>query len=232
MGMAQFVSVPDAAALLDLSSARVRMLVANGGLPAEKIGGRWLVERSGIEYRRGRRSAGGRRFEPANAWAVLAVASGDDLVGVDSGARSRARRALSLEGLESLAPRLERRAEVRRYSGHLGEVARIAADHRLVASGVSAARAVGLDLVPGSEADGYISDSAVDGFVREHALAPAYRSAANVALRVVPDRAWAQFLDGREHAPEAAVALDLADEADPRSQAAGEKLLTRLDQRR
>src|ERR1700760_3542884 len=126
--IAPLISVPDAADALGLSPARVRLLAANGGLPAQKIGGRWLVERSGVEKRRSRGSAGGRPFAPRNAWAVLGLASGDEGAGLDPVARSRLRRALALEGLSSLMLRLERRAEVRRYSGHPGEIRYILAD--------------------------------------------------------------------------------------------------------
>jgi excisionase family DNA binding protein len=225
----QFVSVPDAAALLNLSSARVRLLAANGDIPAEKVGGRWLVERSGVEHRRSRGSAGGRRFAPQNAWAILALVSGEEPAKVDAVVRSRLRRALALEGLGSLAPRLERRAEVRRFAGHPGEVARVLADRRLVGSGVSAAGALGLDLVSGEEADGYVCTSALGDFVQEHALSPASAVVRNVTLRVVPDEVWVDSLQGLVYAPEAAVGLDLAEEADPRSRAAGEALLARLE---
>jgi len=137
--IAPLISVPDAADALGLSPARVRLLAANGGLPAQKIGGRWLVERNGVEKRRARGSAGGRPFEPRNAWAVLGLASGDEVDGVGPVVRSRLRRALALESLGSLALRLERRAEVHRYSGHPGEISHVLADKRLVASGISAA---------------------------------------------------------------------------------------------
>jgi excisionase family DNA binding protein len=228
--MLDFVSVSDAADSLNLSSARVRLLAANGSLPAAKVGGRWLVERSGLEQRRARESRGGRRFSPANAWAVLLLASGEVVDPLDPATRSRLRRLLSLEGLVGLAPRLERRAEVRRYSGHPGEIAHLLADKRLVASGVSAARAIDLDLMPGREADGYIRASDLDAFVGEHALlAAAEASLANVILRAVSDDVWADSLAGRVHAPEAAIALDLAEESDPRSNSAGEKLLARID---
>lgn len=227
--LASLISVPDAADALGLSPARVRLLAANGGLPAQKIGGRWLVERSGVEKRRSRGSAGGRPFAPHNAWALLGLASGDEVVGVDSAVRSRLRRALALEGLGALALRLERRAEVHRYSAHPGEVSHLYGDKRLVPSGVSAARAVGLDVMAGSEADGYISESDLDGFVGDHVLFPAAAVDANVVLRVVPGDVWADFLKGRAHASEAAIALDLAEDADSRSRAAGKKLLGRLD---
>jgi Helix-turn-helix domain len=226
--IAPLISVPDAADALGLSPARVRLLAANGGLPAQKIGGRWLVERGGVEKRRSRGSAGGRPFAPRNAWAVLGLASGDE-VAVDPVVRSRLRRALALEGLGSLALRLEHRAEVRRYSGHPGEISHVLADKRLVASGVSAAQEVGLDVMSGREADGYVSGSDLNGFVEEHALFPVAAGDANVVLRVVPDDVWVEFLKGRPHAPEAAIALDLAEDFDPRSRAAGEKLIHRLD---
>jgi hypothetical protein len=230
--MAPLISVPDAAGALGLSPARVRLLAANGGLPAQKIGGRWLIERAGLEKRRSRGSAGGRPFAPHNAWALLGLASGDEVVGVDSAVRSRLRRALALEGLAALALRLERRAEVRRYSGHPGEIRHILADKSLVASGISAAQEVGLDVMSGTEADGYVSDESLDGFVRDHALFSAAAIDANVILRVVPDDVWGGFLNGRPHAPDAAVALDLAEDADSRSRAAGKNLLGRLDSAR
>ena len=227
--MSELISVPEAAAALELSPARVRLLAADGDLPASKIGGRWLVERNGVEHRRRRGSAGGRRFSPFNAWAVLGLASGEEVGGIDSIVRSRVRRGRSLEGLGALAPRLERRAEVHRYSGHPGEIGHVLADRRFVAAGISAAGAIGLDLVPGREADGYVRASALDEFVGEHALSPAVGSRPNVTLRVVGDDVWKAFLDGLPHAPRAAVALDLAEDADPRSRAAGMDLLGRLD---
>jgi hypothetical protein len=227
--IAPLISVPDAANALGLSPARVRLLAANGGLPAQKIGGRWLVERNGVEKRRSRGSAGGRPFAPRNAWAVLGLASGDEVDGIDPVVRSRLRRALALEGLGALAVRLERRAEVHRYSGHPGEISYLLADKSLVVSGISAARAVGLDVLAGNEADGYVRNSDLDGFVGEHALLPAAALDANVVLRVVPDDVWAEFLKGRPHAPEAPVALDLVEDVDPRTRAAGKELLGRLD---
>jgi hypothetical protein len=45
---------------------------------------------------------------------------------------------------------------------------------------------------------------------------------------VVPDLVWKSLAD-RPVAPLAAVALDLADEADPRSEAAGMKLVRKID---
>lgn len=227
--MAAFLSVSDAADALNLSSARIRLLAANGDLPAEKVGGRWLVEKVGVERRRRRGSSGGRPFVPRNAWAVLCLASGEEVDAIDAAARSRLRRALSLEGLDALSLRLGQRADLARYRAHPGEIAHLRADDRLKPSGVSAARLVGLDLLAGREVDGYVRASALDELVEEHALVPAAIGESNAVLRIVPDDIWDLFLAARPHAPEAAIALDLVEGHDSRSQAAGKKLLKRID---
>ena len=230
--MAAFLSVSDAADALNLSSARIRLLAANGDIPAEKIGGRWLVEKVGVERRRRRGSSGGRPFIPRNAWAVLSLASGEEVAAIDAAARSRLRRTLSLEGLGALSLRLERRADMARYRAHPGEIAHLRTADRLIPSGVSAARLVGLDLLAAREADGYVRASALDELVEEHALAPAAIGESNAVLRIVPDDVWDLFLAARPHAPEAAIVLDLVESHDSRSQAAGKELLNRLERNR
>lgn len=194
-------------------------MVTKGRLPATKVGGRWLIERSEIERRRRHGSLKGRPFAAHNAWALLALASGKDPEGVDPSSRSRMRRALALEGLEELGPRLERRGEFHYFDAHRGEIPYIIEDPRFVASGVSAAGAHGLDLVSGAEAEGYLRAEALEEFVADHALKPVGRGS-NLRLRTVPDRAW-HFLEGARVAPIAAVALDLAEDPDPRSAEVG-----------
>jgi excisionase family DNA binding protein len=213
--MVDLVSIPEAAIALELSAGRVHAMVANGRLPATKVGGRWLIERGEVERRRRQGPLRGRPFAAHNAWALLLLASGKDPGGIDPSVRSRMRRALALEGLGELGPRLARRAESYYFDAHRGEIPYIIEDPRFVASGVSAAGAHGLDLVSGSEADGYIRAEALKEFVANHALRPAARGS-NLRLRTVPDRAW-HFIEGARVAPIAAVALDLAEDGDPRS---------------
>lgn len=224
--MRNLVSIPEAASVLGLSAARVHALVVRGALPAEKIGGRWLIEREELERRRRQPSLRGRPFAAHNAWALLRLASGEDPHPVDPALRSRLRRALALEGLEALGPRLARRGEARHFDAHPGEILYVVDDPRLVASGVSAAGAHGLDLISGSEADGYVRAGELRDFVADHALRDG-APGSNLRLRVVPDRAWAQLEEARV-APLAAVALDLSEDADPRSAAAGRAALSKL----
>jgi excisionase family DNA binding protein len=213
--MMDLVSIPEAASGLGLSAGRVHAMVVNGQLPAAKVGGRWLIERGEVERRRRQGSLKGRPFAAHNAWILLCLASGENPEGVDPSVRSRMRRALSSEGVEKLGPRLVRRGESHYYDAHRGEIPYIVEDPRFIASGVSAAGAHGLDLVSGSEADGYVRAGDLEEFIANHALRPAAHGS-NLRLRVVQDRAW-HFLEGARVAPIAAVALDLAEDTDPRS---------------
>jgi len=220
------ISIREAAEVLHLSPGRVHALVASEQVPAVKVGGRWLLERKEVERRRRQGVLKGRPFSARNAWALLRLASGEDPGELDPSVRSRLRKALAVEGLAQLAPRLVRRAQPRYFEAHRGEVPYVLRDPRFVASGVSAAGAYGFDLVPGREADGYVGAGAMKKFLSEHALRPG-GPGANVRVRVVPDDAW-DFPIGAELAPRAAVALDLAEEADPRSTAAGRAALDSL----
>jgi excisionase family DNA binding protein len=226
--VSDLLSIGEAAERLDLSQARVRAMAASGQLPSRKVGSRWLLDATGVEVRR--RSGGhrGRPFSPANAWACLLLASGEKVPGIESGVRSRLRRSLILEGIEGLEPRLRGRAEVHRFRSHPGEIAHLAKEPSLVRSGISAARALGFDLMGGREVDGYIPAGELEAIVEEHALEP-LDGGANVILRAVPDDAAWRWIAGRSFAPEVAVALDLAEEADSRSAQAGRRGLERID---
>jgi hypothetical protein len=139
------------------------------------------------------------------------------------------KRALSLQGLEKLRPRLARRAESASFRAHPGEVAYLLKDPRLVRSGISAAGDYELGLVSGREADGYLQEGQLKKFVADHALEPAGLEG-NVRLRLIPKESWG-FLEGEQVAPVAAVALDLAEDADPRSAKAGRQALREVDGR-
>lgn len=223
------ISIPEAARTLKLTPGRVRAMAAGGQLPALKIGDRWLIERSVVEQRQRARAIRGRRFTPQNAWALLLMASGEEAPMLDPSVRSRLKRALALEGLGALAPRLQGRSQVSIYRAHPGEISYLLEDEALVPSGISAAGPMKVGLLASREADSYIPQSQLQRFIDEHALIPGGVDG-NVRLRVVPDDVW-QNLDGRSIAPPAAVALDLADELDPRTEAAGEKLVRQVDLR-
>lgn len=221
------VSIPDAARILKLSPDRVRALAVHGQLSAAKLGDRWFVERASVERRRREGAHEGRRFSPRNAWTLISLASDRPVEGIDPSVRSRLKRALSLEGLEKLGPRLARRAEVASFRAHPGEIAHLLRDPRLVRSGISAAGDYEFGLVSGREADGYLQERQLKKFIADHALEPAGLEG-NVHLRLIPKESWG-FLAGEQVAPIAAVALDLAEDADPRSAKAGRQVLREVD---
>jgi excisionase family DNA binding protein len=223
------LAVSEAANLLGVHEARVRALIAAGELEAVKVGGRWLLDEDSIARREREGSHPGRPFEAHNAWALILLASGGEPTGSPS-VLWRLRRLLSQGGLAGLRQRMRRRGEAQRFVAHPGELRYLADDSELVPSGISAARAHGLDLAAGNEFEAYVSADALPRVVKEHALAPADHGEANVVLRVVPAAAW--VLGGQPLAPYAAVALDLAESSDPRSARAGATALRGLDRKR
>jgi excisionase family DNA binding protein len=216
------LTVQEAASRLDLDPSRLRFLASSGQIRAEKVGRQWLLDERAVERRSRVSRRAGRPFEAANAWALLLLASGKRPKGVDPSALSRLRRLLRSEDFEALAPRLGKRGETNEFRAHPGEMKYVIGDKDFLATGISAAGALGLDLVSGSEADGYIAASKFGPFVKRHALARDEDT--NVTLRIVPDRAW-DLLRPEGVAPRAAVALDLMDEADPRSVNAGREAI-------
>jgi excisionase family DNA binding protein len=226
--MSELISVSEAAGELARDPSRVRALVASGQLPGVRIGRSWALDRAAVERRKRARPQSGRPFEPHNAWALLFLASGREVEWVDAGALWRLRGALYLHGVSGLGPRLGKRADAQRFHAHPGELSRVLEDGALVRSGISAAAERGLGLVSGDEVDGYVRSGELDRLRREHALEPEDVAGANVLLRVVPDSAWHLEAMGKS-VPLAVVALDLAEDPDPRSARAGAQALKSLD---
>lgn len=224
----EMLSIPEAAKQLDVSPSRARAMAAAGILPAAKVGKQWVVDPFVVAQRNRVAHRAGRPFEPANAWGLLSIASGEEPSWLEPKVSWRLRQSLKLEGLSGLIPRLSRRAHVAGFRAHPGEIKYVLDDPALVRSGACAAPALGLDLVPSAEADGYIREEDLASFKRVHALREAPRGEANVILRIVPNDAW-HLPPEDPKVPAAAVALDLVEDPDPRSCRAGEGLLVRLD---
>jgi hypothetical protein len=226
--MLDLLPVSAAADELSVHPSRVRALIASGALAAEKVGGVWLVDRASIAGRNRQQTSAGRPLSPANAWALLLAASGEELPsGLESSARWRVRRALEFYGLGALRPRLTRRAEPSSYWALAGELRALRDRSDLVLSGPSAAAAYDLGLVGPDAIDAYVPASHIASLRREHALQLMSGPESNVVLRAVPDGAW--LLRGRRFAPLAAVAVDLCSYADPRAARVGAELVARID---
>jgi len=226
--MPELVDVGAAARELDLHPSRVRSLIADGALRADKVGGRWLVHWDSVVSRRREPVPSGRPLTARNAWALLLDSSGEPLPDdVDPMTRWRLRQALRYQGLVAARRRLDRRARVHRLWALPGELRALRGEDVLVLTGSSAAGALKLELVAPDAIDAYLPARHVDEIVGAHALEQAPLSRSNVTLRAVPDEAW--VLNARRVAPQSAVAVDLASYADPRSSQVGMELLERLD---
>jgi hypothetical protein len=221
------LSVPEAASELGVNEARVRALLKARRLDGVKQAGRWLVDARSVDARKRAGKRRGRRLEPANAWAALALASGLDAPWVGPDVRYRMRRLLDAQGLAGLRPALAHRATPRRFRAHRGVLRELAGDPALAPTGISAAGAYGLGLVSGEEVDAYVPGEALGEVARRYALVPDEHEG-NVVLREL-DADW-PLAEAR--APLAAVALDLAEDDDPRSARIGGEALARLDAER
>jgi hypothetical protein len=227
--MPELISVPEAARELKLNPSRVRSLIADGSLRADKIAGRWLVHSESVAARQREPMPPGRPMAPRNVWAMLLAASGEPFPdGLDPAVRWRLRQALAHQGLVSVRSRLERRANVERYWALPGELSVLRGSKDIVLTGSSAAGVLGLELAAPDTIDAYVPAARLAELVDEHGLQEVDKAGQdNVILRVVGDEAW--LLDERDVAPVAAVALDLSFYADSRSARVGHNLLKQAD---
>ena len=162
------LGVGDTAAVLGVSSRRVRQMLSYGTLAGQRVGRTWVVDRADLELFKHQRPPVGRPWQPTSAWALLAVASGRGAA-LSASQRARARRRLET-GLEHLLGRLAVRAEPRRYYAHPSVVGMLAAAADVVRSGVSAANHYQLDLVVVDEFEGYVRSSVLPDLVDQLAL--------------------------------------------------------------
>ena len=218
------MGVAEAAVELGVSQRRVRQMLADGVLSGERVGRAWVIESDQLRQIENRRPGVGRPWAPASAWAVLALADGEDL---DLGPveRSRARKRLA-EGLGQVAGRLAARAEFRRFYAHPSVLDRLVDAPALVRGGISAAVEHGADLLARDGFEGYVLADDLDKLVAKYGLDD-QAARPNVVLRVVDDSVW-PFQPGQVVAGRAVVAIDLLESDDPRSRRAGADLMVDL----
>lgn len=203
-------------------------MIATGVIEAEKAAGAWWIPVASLARLEASQRPGGRPFNPASAWALLFLASGESVDWVTPKVYARIVRALKEQGLAGVFGKLVRRAKRHAYAAHPGELRRLVDRHDLMPSGVSAARLHRLGLQGGEEVEAYVAASAVEKIARHHGLAAG--SDPNVILRAMPDDLWA--LARRPVAPIAAVLADLAEHSDARARRMAREQASRLDRYR
>ena len=227
------VSVAQAAERLGVSVTRIHQRIADGSLPAERIGSQWVVdERSLLHVQE--LSKAGRPYSARSAWAVIA-ASGDDRdrVGVSGPAVSARARMQLKRLLEPAAEPVADEEVVRQLVVSLRSVFRNRAQRRLLRAApadlvdlkaddrLAMLVDLGASGIASPDVEGYLGESDVDGVVRDYLLVEADRDA-NVVLHVLPDAQY-PYPDSRLR-----LAADLAEHRGPREEARAAELLHEL----
>jgi hypothetical protein len=162
-----------------------------------------------------------------NAWALLALLSGEKASWVDAFSRSRLkRRAQNGIWVEKALQFSEARSEIYSWRVLPADLPKLQ-EYGLVRSGPSA-QVPGLDIVSmPNELDGYVNAKALAQMEKRFRPAKASENP-NVVLRV-PSQSW--ILSQGPVAPPAVVAADLLGHADNRVARAGRKLLQTIARR-
>lgn len=215
------IGVSQAADRLRVSARRIRAMIDQGLLRAEKVGGRWLLDSNALIGIDERRPRGGRPFSQAHALGALFLASKEDAPWLSDYEKWRIRK-YALPRLRRVIPRLNARARVRHLRAPSSLVARLMQDQRLIRSGVSAAENFGAPVIARDVLDGYYPEARLAELVHRYALPEVPEASANLILRGVDE---ALSLGARREMPIAVVAADLLQSSDARVRRAGRRLL-------
>ncbi len=221
----ELLSVPDAARHLGVTDQRVRALIRDGVIDAQRVGGRWVLQARAVEDRLRASRAPGRPFNQSVSWALLHLIVGEAPEWLSASHQSQLKRRLRTSPRAELVAKLKSRAELRRYRAHPASIDRLAEEPELHEAGVSAAAAHGADVSSLGELEAYVSSSNWSGLERSYPLG-ARSEAPNLFIHVTED---GERLPANSSAVwSLVVALDLIEADDGRSQRAGQELLDRL----
>ncbi len=217
------LTVDQAATRLGVSAQEVRRLVRAGTLPATRVGRTLVLTEDAVDERARMPVGPGRVLSASAAWATLWELSGERADWLDRPARSRLAARLESSDAEQVVAAVRDRAErlplrvLRSYRD------RVLDADGVVVSGITAAEAVGADVVTAEAVvEFYCTAATLGGLRREFGLSD--RGEPNLVVRV--PRFGDLPLTGRAHMPAAVVAVDLAESADVRTRRAGLDLLT------
>lgn len=242
--MSDLLDVRDAAHELGVSPERVRQLIDDGELAAERIAHVWAVHTDSVHRRAQVDVASGRPWAARQVWRLAAMvdlalrgrdedaASYNRAIGPQAAWRLR-RYCADLadeDDPRNVAWRLRGRADeiIERY-GHPSVLEELADDPRLWVSGAHAAAERGVDLVPDEFVDAYAHPSHLADVIAGCRLVQG-EGQPNVRLRVVDKvESWQQVPVPDDHgAPLLLVAADLSERADARSSVAADRLWGQL----
>lgn len=214
------MSVAEAAKQLGRSEQRVRQLLAAGELPGAKVGGHWVLEESAVQ--RSQRLPR-RPMSSSMIWELL-HADPERIAGLRPPERqritARLRELLAAPDPASLLRSWSRnRGQTSQWQVAARDLKDLAADHRIIASGISDPRA---GISSSKELEAYIEKSDLRPLAQDYLLVENPRSP-NVVLHVIDGP-----LDRDQRLPILAVAADLADRDRPRENNEANRLVAGL----
>jgi excisionase family DNA binding protein len=249
--MAQLMDVREAAQHLGVSPHRVRQLIEQGDLKAQRVGRFWVLDRADVRRRAVLDVPDGRPYAARQVWRMgdLAdvLAEGESHAGLASALnqaisrqdRWQLRRYLADLATEddtrNVAWRLRDRSDrvVERYA-HPSVLEDLVDDPRVVVSGAHAAAGRGEDLVPDAFLQAYLAQEDVGQVVADHGLIEV-SDGPNVRLRVADEvGAWRDRRanlhpdKAPEFAPSLLVIADLAERDDARAASVADAMWARL----
>ena len=225
------VSVAEAARRLGVGVPRIHQRIADGSLRAERLGSQWVIDELSL-LRVAEHQAAGRPLSARSAWAIIALAEGDDeaLAALAPSERSRAK--ARLDDLLSLVAKPARSEQ---------DVRRVASALRLMfrnRAAIMPRKAAAADLpelreasrwesvmspaasgIASGDIDGYLAGHHVASVSRDYLLLPVEEADANVLIRVPPE-GQKSYVHSRLR-----LAVDLADQRGPREELRAAELL-------
>lgn len=216
------LTVAQAAARLGVGQEQVRRLARCGKLPAYKVGRTIVLDDDAVDRRARLPIKAGRGLAPRTAWAALWLLSQDEVDWLTAADRSRLRSRLRSWNAEQVVTAERSRAD--RYDLRVlpAYLDRVLGAEGVVASGMSAAAAVGADVVAATAAaEVYCAAETLAALRRDLSLSD--RGETNLVVRV--PRYDRLLLAGYTDMPSAVVAVDLAESVDVRTRRAGLTLL-------
>jgi excisionase family DNA binding protein len=224
------VSVAEAARRLGVGVPRIHKRIADGSLRAQRIGSQWVVDELSL-LRVAERREPGRPLSARSAWAIVALAEGDEeaLSALAPVERSRAK--ARLDDLLSLVAEPSREEDdVRRIASALRLLFRNRAARELRKAAVAdlpklredprwqSLMSPAVSGIASSDIDGYLAASDVEPVSRESLLMPADADA-NVVIHVLPEGQKAYSESSLQ------LAADLAEQRGPREELRAAELL-------
>lgn len=208
MASARLLPVSEVADRLHLSRRRVRQLIDQRVLRAQRVGRQLVIEEDALRAVI-RERAPGRPVSPALAWGIALAAEDRKPSWLSAVQCSRAARIVRESSPAAVRAKLARRAEIARYHASDRGLDVVKRHDESRPAGSSLGGELAIDLLAPGVIERYLPRSEMNELVRLAPLLPDLAQP-NVILHVIDDVLWSN-IEALEHIPPAAAASDLVE---------------------